>query len=59
MTRMKDAGSDVILLGPYGGESGSTGIDTAAQVEDLPEGFPGYVWTNRILDIGPAVKARP
>lgn len=59
VTRMKDAGSDVILIGPYGGEAGSTGIDTEAQVEDLPSPFPGYVWTNRILEIGPAVKARP
>lgn len=56
LTRMKDAGSDVILVGPYSG-GGTTGIDTVAQVEDLPEQFPGYVWTNRILEIGPAVKA--
>ncbi|WP_411035021.1 glycerophosphodiester phosphodiesterase family protein [Shinella sp. BYT-45] len=59
LTRMKDAGSEVILIGPYGGEAGSTGIDTTAQVEDLPQPFPGYVWTNRILEIGPAVKAQP
>ncbi|MGD9477149.1 glycerophosphodiester phosphodiesterase family protein [Shinella sp. G-2] len=59
LTRMKAAGSEVILLGPYGGEAGSTGIDTVADVEDLPNPFPGHVWTNRILDIGPAVKARP
>lgn len=58
MTRMKDAGSDVILVGPYSG-GGTVGIDTAAQVEDLPEQFPGFIWTNRILEIGPAVKARP
>lgn len=58
MTRMKDAGSDVILVGPYSG-GGTVGIDTAAQVADLPDEFPGYVWTNRILEIGPAVKARP
>ncbi|ANH03621.1 glycerophosphodiester phosphodiesterase family protein [Shinella sp. HZN7] len=58
LTRMKDAGSDVVLIGPYTGGS-TVGIDTAGQVEDLPEDFPGYVWTNRILEIGPAVKARP
>ena len=59
LTRMKDAGSEVILVGPYGGEAGSTGIDTREQVDDLPTPFPGYVWTNRILEIGPAVKTRP
>ncbi|MGJ7037698.1 glycerophosphoryl diester phosphodiesterase [Shinella sp. BE166] len=59
MTRMRDAGSDVILVGPYSGGGGSAGIDTAEQVQDLPEQFPGYIWTNRILEIGPAIKARP
>lgn len=58
MTRMKDAGSDVILVGPYSG-GGTVGIDTTEQVENLPEQFPGFLWTNRILEIGPAVKARP
>lgn len=58
MTRMKDAGSDVVLIGPYSGGS-TVGIDTVEQVEDLPQPFPGYVWTNRILEVGPAVKARP
>ena len=58
LTRMEDAGSDVVLIGPYSG-GGTVGIDTAEQVEDLPEPFPGYVWTNRILEVGPAIKARP
>lgn len=59
MTRMKDAGSDVILVGPYGSGDGTIGIDTAEQITNLPEPFPGYIWTNRILEVGPAVKARP
>lgn len=58
LTRMKDAGSDVVLIGPYTGGS-TVGIDTVEEVENLPEEFPGYVWTNRILEVGPAVKARP
>jgi glycerophosphoryl diester phosphodiesterase len=58
LTRMEDAGSDVVLIGPYSG-GGTVGIDTAEQVEDLPEPFSGYVWTNRILEVGPALKARP
>ncbi len=59
MTRMQAAGSDVILVGPYGSSSGTVGIDTVEQVEDLPAQFPGYIWTNRILEVGPAIKARP
>lgn len=58
LTRMEDAGSDVVLIGPYSG-GGTVGIDTAEQVKDLPGPFPGYVWTNRILEVGPALKARP
>lgn len=59
LARMKDAGSEVILIGPYTGGSGTTGIDTAGQVENLPAVFSGYVWTNRILETAPLVKARP
>ena len=58
MTRMRDAGSDVILLGPYGSEGFTAGIDTAEQLESLPTDYPGFVWTNRILEIGPLVEAR-
>lgn len=53
LARMQDAGSDVILIGPYGSESGTTGIDTAEQLGRVPEQFSGFVWTNRILEIGP------
>jgi glycerophosphoryl diester phosphodiesterase len=55
--RMHAAGSVVVLLGPYEkGDSGSSGIDTPEQLAAVPEGFDGYVWTNRIEVIGPAVK---
>nr|WP_249116707.1 glycerophosphodiester phosphodiesterase family protein [Ciceribacter sp. L1K23] len=47
--RMAAAGSEVILLGPYGaGDPGSAGIDTPEDWADVPKHFPGYVWTNRI-----------
>lgn len=58
LTRMLEAGSEVILVGPYSG-GGTTGIDTARQVGDLPADFPGYIWTNRILETAPLVKAGP
>lgn len=56
LTRLKNAGSEVILLGPYGaGDPGTAGIDDVETLEQVPENFPGYVWTNRIEVIGPAL----
>lgn len=57
LERMHDAGSEVILRGPYGaGDVGTRGIDTLEDLAGVPEGFPGYVWTNTIELIGPVVK---
>src|SRR5690606_37694947 len=56
LIRMRDAGSEVILVGPYGiGDTGAGGIDDPALLAALPAGFGGYLWTNRIEDIGPAL----
>ena len=57
--RLRDAGSDVILLGPYeAGDPGTAGVDTLEQLAGVPDDFAGYIWTNRIELIGPAVAAR-
>ena len=57
--RMEGAGSTVILLGPFSaGDIGSTGIDAVADIDQIPEGFAGYVWTNRIELIGPELRKR-
>ncbi len=54
LQRMRDAGSEVILLGDYGaGDEGTMGIDTAEQFSRVPAGFDGYIWTNKIEVIGP------
>lgn len=56
--RMRAAGSEVVLLGPYeAGDPGTAGIDTLDQLAQVPDGFAGYIWTNRIEKIGPAVAA--
>lgn len=56
LTRLRDAGSEVILLGPYGaGDPGTAGIDDVVTLEQVPEDFSGYIWTNRIEIIGPAL----
>jgi glycerophosphoryl diester phosphodiesterase len=51
--RMRAVGSKVILLGPYGpGDPGTAGIDTPEQLAQVPDGFSGYIWTNKIELIG-------
>jgi glycerophosphoryl diester phosphodiesterase len=55
--RLRNAGSEVILLGPYApGDPGSAGIDTLEQLARVPQSFSGYLWTNRIELIGPALR---
>jgi glycerophosphoryl diester phosphodiesterase len=57
--RMEEAGSEVILLGPFeSGDIGTRGVDSLDETKAIPEGFGGYVWTNRIELIGPVLKAR-
>ena len=59
LQRVREAGSEVILLGPYeAGDPGTAGIDTLEQLAQVPEQFDGYVWTNRIELIGPAMAGR-
>lgn len=55
--RMADAGSEIILLGPYSsGDPGTAGLDDVDLLRRIPANFGGYIWTNRIEIIGPALK---
>jgi len=55
--RLGENGSEVILLGPFeSGDAGSRGIDSLDELGAVPQGFGGYVWTNRIEIIGPELK---
>ncbi len=55
--RMTDAGSDIILMGEYGsGDPGTPGIDNLEMLARVPESFGGYIWTDRVEIIGPALK---
>jgi glycerophosphoryl diester phosphodiesterase len=59
LQRFREAGSEIILIGPYtAGDPGTSGIDTVEDLSRVPPGFSGYLWTNRIEIIGPAVKQR-
>ena len=56
--RLKAAGSDVILTGPYDGSGFMSGINSADSFADVPAAFDGFVWTDRIEVIGPLNAAR-
>ena len=55
LDRMRQADSQVFILGNYGGDF-SSGIDTAADVARLPPNFNGGIWTNRIESIAPRLR---
>lgn len=57
--RMADAGTHTILWGPYDGSGFSSGVDTAHTADQVPDGFMGYVWTNKIETIGPYLHTTP
>lgn len=58
LARMRHAGVAVFVLGPYDGTFGTNGIDDLSQFGELPPGFAGGIWTNRIDRIGPAAQKR-
>ncbi len=53
MARMQAAGSQVILWGPYDGTGFSSRVDTPDLWGQVPAGFDGHVWTNKVEVIGP------
>lgn len=56
---MRDAATEVYLVGPYSGSGGTAGIDTALDVGQLPDGYDGGIWTNRVQAIAPLVIPKP
>jgi glycerophosphoryl diester phosphodiesterase len=55
VARMREAGTEVYVIGPYAGGGFTTGVDTAVDVAQLPEGYDGGIWTNRVQAIAPLV----
>lgn len=58
LARMREADTQVYLVGPFTGQTFTTGIDTAADVGQLPKGYSGGLWTNRIQAVAPLVAGR-
>jgi len=58
VSRLRAAGTEVVLWGPYDGSGFSSGIDDADTLARVPVGFDGYLWTNKIELIGPLVTSQ-
>ena len=58
LARMEAVGSPVFVLGDYRGGEHSTGIDSKADIERLPAGYAGGVFTNEIEAVAAALKPR-
>lgn len=56
--RLAAHGSSVLLVGPFGGGGFSAGIDDSEALTRVPDGFDGFVWTNRVEVIGPLMALR-
>lgn len=54
--RMQSVGTDVILVAPWDGSGFTSGFDDETTLSDIPGGFSGYVWTNRILSANKLLK---
>jgi len=53
--RMESAGTSIILLGPYqNGEK--SGFDNSELLNRIPERFHGYLWTDKVEDVGPLLR---
>ena len=55
--RMKRADVEIMLVGPVG-NGGGAGVDQVDELRAVPKNFEGYVITDKIEIIGPAVRAR-
>lgn len=58
LNRMDAAGSQVFLTGPYSGGGFSSGIDTAEDLAQIPEGYSGGIWTNEIEEVAKLIRSR-
>jgi len=59
LTRFRDAGSEVFIIGPYEGGNYSSGVDTVAELKSLPQDWPGGIMTNELELLAPAMGRKP
>ena len=56
LERMRRTGSETFVLGPYGGGEFSIGIDRLEDLDRLPAGYSGGIWTNELERVVGALK---
>ena len=61
LNRFERAGSQVYVLGPFYGRrhGGTAGLDLPEDIERLPEGYSGGIWTNEIEAVARRVGVQP
>ena len=57
--RMKGAGAEVFVRGPYAGGESWGGLNTDEDFAQLPQDFSGGIWTDRIDRIAPKLGRQP
>lgn len=60
LARMANANTDVMLIGSVSGLGSNdfTRLDTVDELANVPDGFGGLIWTDRVEVIGPAIRKR-
>jgi glycerophosphoryl diester phosphodiesterase len=58
IARMKNADVGMLAVGELHLKGGFTRVDTGEQLSRLPEGFGGYIWTDRMETIGPLLSTK-
>ncbi|MDO3385852.1 glycerophosphodiester phosphodiesterase family protein [Gilvimarinus sp. SDUM040013] len=53
--RLHDVGSEIALIGAMD-NNGAPSIDTQEQLVLVPDDFSGYLWTDKIEEIGPVIR---
>jgi glycerophosphoryl diester phosphodiesterase len=53
--RLERYGTKIYAVGPYRGGEFSTGVNTREELQSLPDGYAGGIWTDRIDVISPLV----
>ncbi len=56
--RLEQYGTRIYAVGPYHGGEFSTGINTPQELETLPNGYVGGIWTDRIDLISPLLRVQ-
>lgn len=55
---MHEAGTTVIILGEVENDNGAPGITDPQDLQNIPRGFNGLIWSNSIETVGPAWQKR-